>query len=178
MGNAIFEPVTAHVEGFGSSHADFPFENIVCGGVVGFERSTGWWLFVAHFFKSSDDRSSFLSVDEQASSFSFGCRRGSTFDSFAEDVDCAVFRRFWRICRGSVTEDADTGATAAGVWEHKTGGISNDMENHVAGVETNGGIRMGCEIIEQMIAGIASDSMLVGDLVWGRQSTVQSRARP
>ena len=80
------------------------------------------------------------------------------FNSFApEDVDCAVSRRIRRICSGSVTEDADASTTAASVGEHEIGGVSNDTEDHVAGVETNGGIRMGCKIIEQMIAGIASD---------------------
>ena len=44
LGNAVFEPMIPHVEGFGTFHADLGFENVMCGGVVGLERRAGGGL--------------------------------------------------------------------------------------------------------------------------------------
>ena len=71
LGNAVFEPMIPHVEGFGTFHADLGFENVMCGGVVGLERRAGGGLGMPHFLECSDDGDGFLSSDEEAAGFGF-----------------------------------------------------------------------------------------------------------
>ena len=74
LGDAIFEPVVAHVESFGTFHADLGFEDVVCGRVVGFERSASGRLWMAHLGKGGDDGNSFLGGDEETAGLGFRCR--------------------------------------------------------------------------------------------------------
>jgi hypothetical protein len=161
--------VISHVERFGTFYADLCFENIVGGGIVGFERSTTGRLFVTHFFKSGDDENGLLSIQKRTTSFGFGCRRGNAPKSLAEDVDCTVGFGLRRIGRRSVTEDIDASATTASIREHKIGGVGDYVEDHVAGVEKKGCIWMGGEIIEEMITGGTGNKgrlgLVVGDFV-------------
>ena len=63
--------MVAHVECFEAFHADLGAENTDGSGVIRFERCTGRWLFVAHFFQSCDHGDSFLGVEKETAGFGF-----------------------------------------------------------------------------------------------------------
>jgi hypothetical protein len=64
LGNAIFEPMVAHVKSLGFFHAYGGVENTVSRGVVGFQGSACGRLLVSHFLEGSDHGDSFLGVQE------------------------------------------------------------------------------------------------------------------
>jgi hypothetical protein len=60
--NTIFQPVVSHIESLGAFHADLCLENIMCRRVVSFKGITSRRLWMAHFFKGSDDGNSLLAI--------------------------------------------------------------------------------------------------------------------
>ena len=90
LSNSIFDPVVAHVEGFGALHANLRREDVMCCGIVGFDGCARDGLWVSELDKSLDDRNSFLRPHEDTSSFGFGCRCWDTAESFNHDVKRAI----------------------------------------------------------------------------------------
>ena len=70
--NAIFEPVIAHIKGFGFFHSHLSLQDAGGSGVVSFKRSTSGRLFVTHLFEGSDHGDSFLSIEKDTAGFGFG----------------------------------------------------------------------------------------------------------
>ena len=73
LGDAVLEPVVAHVEGFGPFHLHLCFGDVVGCGIVGFKGSFSGQLLVAHFFNSGDDGNGLLAVEKEAASLGFSC---------------------------------------------------------------------------------------------------------
>jgi hypothetical protein len=72
LGDPIFEPMITHVKGFGFLEPNLCVENAVSSGVVGFKWSASQRLFVTHFFESSADWYSILSIEKKCADFGFG----------------------------------------------------------------------------------------------------------
>ena len=68
LGDAIFNPMIAHIKGFGSFHAYFCGKDVVCGRIVSFDRSPGGLLRMTEFNESLNDDWSRLDDDKEASS--------------------------------------------------------------------------------------------------------------
>ena len=99
---------------------------------------------MTHFDESGTHGNSLLSIENEASSFSFRSRGSKCADSFAENMDGAVELGIQRRAGGTgqISQEKMAGSTTAGIWENKIGGIGTDSEDHVAGVIADGGIRM------------------------------------
>ena len=89
-GNAVSEPMIAHVKSLRLFHANLRVENTVSGSIVGFKWSTSSRLFVTHFFQSSKHRHGFLGIEEEAASFGFGGGGGNSANGFAQDMNSTV----------------------------------------------------------------------------------------
>jgi hypothetical protein len=169
LGYAIFEPVVPHIKCFGAFHADLRVEDVVGGEVVRLRWGASWRLFVAHFFKGSDDWDGFLGVEEEAAGFGFGRRCRDTFKSFAEDVGGPVGCWSWFVGGGLVGQKEESSCSAASVGKYQVGSVGDDAEDHVAGVITDDGVGVRGKIIEKHLAGFCSflgwSGLAVRDLV-------------
>lgn len=173
LGNAIFEPMITHVEGFGFFHANFGVENPVCSGIVGLKRSTGCRLRMAQFCESGEHWDGFLRVEKQTSGFGFRGRGSDCSNGFAENVNCTVGDRIGRGAGGTGKggEEKVTSSTAAGIGEDKVSGVGADSKNHVTGMVPDGGIGVRGEVVEQHITGLfgvdRGGSLIVGNFIQG-----------
>ncbi len=113
--DAIFEPVIAHVKGFGSFHADLGFENVMGSGVVGLKWGAFGRLLVAHFFKRSCHRNSFLCIHKEANCFGFGGGSRNSTNSFAEYVNGTIGGWLRRSSSGMIAEKKQTSTTTASI---------------------------------------------------------------
>ena len=125
-GNAMFEPVIAHVERFRAFHADLCFENSMGSGIVGFERSARRGLFVSHLVQCGEDRDCILGVEEMSTGFSFGSRGRDTRKSLAENVNSTIGLGIGRIFCGSVGQSEKASSATACFREDKIGGIRHN----------------------------------------------------
>ena len=83
----------------------------------------------------------FLGSEEDTASFGFSGRADDIFDSIAEDMEGGIEHR----CRGGggiLTEDEPCRSSGAGFGEDKVGGVGFKLQNHIAGMVSEGGIRM------------------------------------
>ena len=156
LGNSVFYPVVAHVEGLGAFHADLGFEDVMCCGVVCLQRGAGGGLRMTHFLECSDDGACFLGSVENASCFGFRGRCWDTANCFDEDMDWSVRDRIWRIVRGWIRKSEEGGTATAGIGENEVGCIGDHGEDHSAGMVANRGGRISSEIVKELIAGVTS----------------------
>jgi hypothetical protein len=99
--DAIEQPMPSHIKSFRFFQADFGMQNTVGCGVVGFEGNATGWLRVPHFGQRCDDGYSLLSIEEQASHFSFGSRGRNGANGFAENMNGAVGFWTWGVADGT-----------------------------------------------------------------------------
>ena len=76
LSNAVFDPVVAHVEGFGALHADLGRKDVMSCGIVCFDGCAGVRLWMSEFDQSLDDWNSFLCSHKDTAGFGFRCRCG------------------------------------------------------------------------------------------------------
>jgi hypothetical protein len=124
--------------------------------------ATGWLLLVAHFFKSSDDWNSFLTIEKKTTSFGFSCRSRNTTNGFAKNMHIAIGCGGGRIGGRVVAEEKEASTTTASIRQDKTGSICNHAQNHVAGAKTNCRIRVSRRIIKKKVAGLAGEHRGLG----------------
>ena len=157
-----------HVEGLGVFFTYLSFKNIVGSGIVGFKRHAREGLFVSHFFKKgSDDWDSFLAVEKKTTSFSFGSGGRNAAKSFAKNTDHTIWFGIRRRGSWEITEKVDASTAAASIGKYKISSIGYYTEDHVAGIITDGGVRMCGKIIEKHITSFAGEDsglcLIIGD---------------
>jgi hypothetical protein len=54
---------------------------------------------------------------------------------------------------GRICEKEESGGSAASIGEDEIRGIRDDCEDHIAGMESDGGVRVGGQIVEKHVAG-------------------------
>ena len=86
--HAVFDPVEAHVDGFGAALLDSVVGNAHCAFVVGDEW--GRRLGPSHFAKRSLDGTGLLAIEEEATDFGFSCRGHDIVQDPANDMNGAV----------------------------------------------------------------------------------------
>jgi hypothetical protein len=153
LGYAIFEPVVPHIKCFGAFHAYFGSEDVLGGGVVSFQRGAGGRLRVAYFLEGRDDGDGFLSVEEETARFGFGCRGGDALERLAEHADRAVGLGGRRVGCHHICEKEESGGSAASIGEDEIRCVRDDCEDHIAGMESDGGVWVGGQIVEKHVTG-------------------------
>ncbi len=71
--DAVLHPPVAHVKRFGKLLAHFGSEDSLGGAVLGFERGSGGWLFMAEFFEGSMYGAGMFPALVDGAGFSFSC---------------------------------------------------------------------------------------------------------
>jgi hypothetical protein len=91
FGDAVFDPVEAHVNGFGATLFD---------SVVGYAGSTGivsldgsGWLGMAHLGEGGAEPGTIFGIVEEGAKFGFGGGGHNSLDDGAGDVNGAIERR-------------------------------------------------------------------------------------
>jgi hypothetical protein len=113
LSNVVLEPVVVHIKCLGAFEANCGMKDTMRSRVVG----PGDRLWVAHFDKSSAERDSFLSIQEEGTDFSFSGGSSNSAKSFAENMDGSIGsgrrRRFTDAGKGGEMEKI--GSTAASI---------------------------------------------------------------
>ena len=60
LGNSIFDPMIPHVKRLGAFHADLGLQDVVSGGIVGFNGRAKGRLGMSHLCEGCDQWASFL----------------------------------------------------------------------------------------------------------------------
>jgi hypothetical protein len=86
--DTVFEPVEAHVNGFGSLLLDSAGEDALCYFVVSLEGCC--WLLVAKVFQGSPDGTCILGLGKCSANFSFRSRTEHIFHDAGHNMDGAI----------------------------------------------------------------------------------------
>jgi hypothetical protein len=78
MGDAVSDPVEAHVDGFGAALFYSVVGNARCTGVVGLDWSG--WLWMSHLSEGGPEPGTIFGIVEEGAEFGFGCRGDNSFD--------------------------------------------------------------------------------------------------
>ena len=125
------------------------------GGIVGYKWGSFGRLGVSKVLEGSDDGDSFLSIEEESSSFSLGGGSGNTSKCFAENMDGTIGLEFWRSGSGEVAKEVVAGAAATCVGQDKISCIGNNVQYHIASIIAYEGIGVGSQVIKKEITGLA-----------------------
>ncbi len=155
LGDAVSDPVEAHVDGFGAALFDGVVGNARGTGVVGLDGSG--WLWMSHPGESGPEPGTIFGVVEEGAKFSFGGRGDNSFDDGAVDMNGTIERRRGRvgircggwICGKRAEEEGSTG-TGAGLSLREVRGVAVDVENHPAGRVADSGRWMGGTVGEEL----------------------------
>ena len=181
----VADPVKAHVDGFGSFLLDGVVGDARGSRVVGGHRSGR--LLVSEFFEGDSEWACFTTIVEEGSKFSFSGTGKHFAHDVAHDMDGAVVGRSWvsGVWRfggvlGVAAEVVIAGCTGASLGGGEIGGITVNMEDHVAGVEAYHSVGVGGTIIkslEDRLHGFGSWGGLLGGVPRAAMM-VLSTARP
>ena len=153
--DAVSYPIETHVHGLGAAL----FDGVVAdaGGtcVVGLDGSG--WLGVSHVLEDGSEHGGFLAIVEEGCEFCFGGGGEDRDEDGGENVYGAVVWWWGSVGRwyfggvGETRAHVEVAAcSGACVFLGEVGGVAVDMKNHVAGVETKGGIRMGGGVVQEL----------------------------
>ncbi len=151
LGDVVFDPVEAHVDGFGAALLDSVVDDAFGTGVVSLDWSGG--LGPAHGDECVSKDTGVLGVDEEGAEFGFGGRCHDVAQFVANSMDGAVGR--WicgrRFCRVTgVRAEIVMAADAAASFGHRyIGCVAIDVEDHVACGVHDLGIGVGGGIVEE-----------------------------
>jgi hypothetical protein len=125
LGDAIAQPVIAHIKRFWLFHANLGVEDAMCCGIVGFKRSTSDRLRVSHFFELRANGDSISGIEKTTAGFGFGSGGSKGAECFAEIKNRTVAFGVWRITSGRVKSGKEkmTCSTTASIGENKVGCI-------------------------------------------------------
>jgi hypothetical protein len=91
LGDAVSDPVEAHVGGFGAALFYSVVGNARGTGVAGLDGSG--WLWMSHLGEGSPEPGTIFGVVEEGAKFGFGCRGDNSFDDGAVDMNGTIERR-------------------------------------------------------------------------------------
>ena len=161
VGDAVFDPVEAHVNGFGRTLFDSVVGDAGGAGIVSLDGSG--WLGMAHLGEGGAEPGTIFGIIEEGAKFSFGGGGHNSLDDGAVDVDGAVERwrsrvgigwSSWIFGKGAEEEDATGTGTCFAFREVR--GVTVDVEHHPAGGVADRGIWMGGTVVEELSDGLSS----------------------
>ena len=126
LGTVVLEPVEAHVDGFGSVLLDGVVEDTIGSAVVGLDRGRG--LFVSQFSDGDAVGDCRTGIEVACPDFSF-CSGGEDILRDGGDGTEGGIEEFTVI----VTKEEEASCLASGSAGNKVGGITVNVEDHVAG---------------------------------------------
>ena len=161
FGDAVFDPVEAHVNGFGTTLFDSVVGDAGSAGIVSLDGSG--WLGMAHLGEGGAEPGTIFGIIEEGAKFSFGGGGHNSLDDGAVDVNGAVERWRSRVgigwgsrIFGEGAEEEDATGTGTGFGLREVRGVTVDMENHPAGGVADRGIWMGGTVVEELSDGLSS----------------------
>jgi hypothetical protein len=159
--DVVFDPVEAHVNGFGATLFDNVDGYAGGPGIVGLNGSG--WRGMAHLGEGGVEPGTIFGIVEEGTKFSFDGGGHNRLDDGAVDVNGAVERRrsqvgiwwgSWIFGKGAEEEGATGTGTGFGFREVRV--VTVDMENHSAGKVADRGILMGGTVVEELSNGLSS----------------------
>jgi hypothetical protein len=139
-------PIESHVHGFGSSLFDGVIDDSIGGAIVGLNGSG--WLGVAQVCKGGAKGDPLFAVIEEGREFSFGCGRHDVANNGGNCVDGSVEE----VSGGVAVSQIEVAPNpAAGLGFSEVRRIAVDPEDHVASVEAEFGIWVGCTVIQKLV---------------------------
>jgi hypothetical protein len=161
LGDAVSDPVEAHVDGFGAALFDGVVGNARGTGVVGLDGSG--WLGMSHLGEGGPEPGTIFGIVEEGAKFGFGGRGDNSFDDGAVDMNGTIERRRSRVgirgCGwifGKRAEEEGSTGTGAGLSLREVRGVAVDVENHPAGGVADSGIWMGGTVVEELSYSLSS----------------------
>ena len=126
LGNAVSDPVEAHVDDFGSILFDGVVEDTIGCAVVGSDRGRG--LFVSQFNEGDSVRDCYMGIQVACTDYRFGSGREDILHDGGDGAEGGVeeFTIF-------VSEEEEASCSASSLAGNKVGGITANVEDHVAG---------------------------------------------
>eukprot|EP00978_Attheya_sp_CCMP212_P021678 scaffold63644_cov46-Attheya_sp.AAC.3 len=176
---AIFEPVKAHVDGFGAALFDSVIDDSGSTTVVDLEGRRG--LGMTHIFKDDSKNDPFAGVVKTCTEFSFGGGGEDNVKDGAEDMDGSI--HWWRNggwtgwfagIDGVAAEIEVASSATASFRFGKVGGVTMNFEAHVARNIANCGFWLGGAVIQEVSDGLGF-GFCVGSGCQGSQSDEHGR---
>jgi len=113
---------------------------------------------MAQFHQGNANGTDILGIEEQCTKFSFSSAGNNLAHDLAKDMDRAVVGGWGSGIRGGGewTRAQERIASSAGMTFgcSEVGGIAVGPEHHVTCMKTDGGVRVGCTVIEQLSEGM------------------------
>ena len=111
-----------------------------------------WWLWVPEFLEGSTYRYGLLAIVKSGTDFGFSGGRHHVVEYLGDGMDRSVERVVRERCLGRVSgfvakEIVSTDA-AASAWLGNLGGVTVEVQDHVTGAISDGGVWVGRSIIE------------------------------
>jgi len=145
-----------HVHGFGPFLFDRVIDNATSGVIVSLHWGGG--LGMAQFLQSNANRADVLGIEEQCSKFSFSGTGNNLAHDLAKDMYGTIVGGWGSsVCGGSEwarTQEQITSSARMTFGRSEVGGITVCPEHHVTCMKMDGGIRVGCTVIEQLGEGM------------------------
>ena len=164
---AVLDPIEAHIDGFGYFLLYGAVFETFFGRV--FDADWSWWLRVPEFLEGSAYWHVLLAIVKSGPNFGFSGRRHHVVEDLGDSMDRAVQRGVrdrWLgrvigfVAKEIVATDADASAGFV-----KVGGVTVEVQDHVTGAISDGGIWVGRRIIEEpngCVTGCLSYFLLLG----------------
>ena len=148
---SFLDPTEAHIDGFGY----FLLYCAVCeafrGRVV--DTNWSWWLQVPEFLEGSAYRHGLLAIVKSGTNFGFIGGRHHVVEDLGDNMDRAVKRgvrdRWLGRVSGFVAKEIVATDAAASARFGKVGGVTVEVQDHVTGAISDGGVWVGHRIIEE-----------------------------
>ena len=148
---AVLDPIEAHIDGFGYFLLDCAVGEAFRGRV--FDADWSRWLQVPKFPEGSAYRHVLLYIVKGGTNFGFSGGRHHVVEDIGDGMDRAVERGFcekWlsRVSGFFAKEIVATNAAASAGFR-KVGGVTVEVQDHVPGAISDGGVWVECSIIEE-----------------------------
>ena len=140
--DAVADPIKSHVYGFGAYLFAGTIDNSAGGGVVGGNGCSRLW--VSHFLECGTEDSSLFGVEKKGADFGLSGGGHYPFDDLG-DIDNGAIEH-WGFAGELAKVEVSTGSTA-GFRFGEVGGITVNVQDHVAGSEAEGGVGVGGTIV-------------------------------
>ena len=148
---AVLDPIEAHIDGFGYFLFDCAVGKAFCGIVV--DAVCSQWLRVPEFLEGSAYQNGLLAIVKGGTNFGFSGRRHHVVEDLGDGMDKAVERgvsaRWLGRVSGLVAKEIVATDAVASAGFVKVGGVTVEVQDHVTGALSDGGVRVGRSIIEE-----------------------------
>ena len=148
---AILDLIEAHIDGFGYFLLYGAVCETFCGRVVDVDWS--WWLQVPEILKGSAYRHSLMAIVKSGTDFGFSGGHHHVVEDLGDSMDRAVKRggrERWIVrVSGFVANEIVATNVDSRAGFGKVGSVTVEVQDHVTGAISDGGVWLGRRIIEE-----------------------------